>query len=610
MFLACEICGQNRPHLGPTPPVRQPSFQSDVDGNSSIDLTVVSSDFYGGNVVDDIDLAMIDAIDSIIIGSTGLGQNTPLGLSDSGNDRAPRRVQRHSSGGRSSLDLGAEFNRMQGTLIMRDDPANYPSQDGDTKKKKGSSSKIGNKIGNKVEQSVAEEATDVLRDLHSSAAPQEVFQDPAVALTVAPDVAEPSLDGSMDHHQVASSPSPRGKCISPRSTIDCGRFHASCTSDKTLPTANMGSSSSSSCADNTATFGMSQQQPARCLYEGPNENHSRRRNQRREMEMTGPVIHCPVNYGRSDASIVSSIDSSSLESSTVESIPSAVQSRTSQKHPSYWKSGSQVAGLSADSAATRSGERHGSSAVSSHHYRPSRGLSSPRKSPPETAATSMRNLNSPLFRTRPVRAPRMQRGTSLNGVSSVSKPISSAAASSTSSFQSNDEFLPSLAPPPFPILESPNDVDSLSVCAKDIITAEQRASAACSGTSVAKSTLSGRKNSRAVMLNKVRDSDGISSMSLTTATRAQHLQVKQQQQPHPSELLDQALESPRTRKQRTKEENKRRFKVKGGIRAVMASMRSNKANDYNKRKQGDETTATDSVITATVVHSTGLSAEC
>lgn len=117
-----------------------------------------------------------------------------------------------------------------------------------------------------------------------------------------------------------------------------------------------------------------------------------------------------------------------------------------------------------------------------------------------------------------------------------------------------DDYLPSLEPPPVPELDNPADVDPRSVFANDQEHSNRRKSA------------NELRRDRSAMLEAVAP-----SVRNLRCTPVPVVEEEPQFQTHPALLQDtEALDSPRTRKERKKLQRK---KLKGAVKGLMATMR-------------------------------------
>ena len=158
-----------------------------------------------------------------------------------------------------------------------------------------------------------------------------------------------------------------------------------------------------------------------------------------------------------------------------------------------------------------------------------------------------------------------------------------------------ESVLPSIAPPPVPVLDSPTDVNVMAVFQKDRVAERRRIVNSAYNTTtkandIHQATVRGRKLARAAMLDSVAKSgafgssslggcSSLSSASAATSSSSRHLgrTIKNDTGAHPFASIpagDQkkpaAVPVPVVAAPRRKEGKKR---LKGGIRAVMASMR-------------------------------------
>lgn len=121
------------------------------------------------------------------------------------------------------------------------------------------------------------------------------------------------------------------------------------------------------------------------------------------------------------------------------------------------------------------------------------------------------------------------------------------------SHNSGSDFLPSLEPPPVPDMDNPADVDPQSVFAHDQERSNNR-----------RKTAQELRRDRSHMLENVGHSMRNVLNTPTTSTPLPY-------QAHPALMQDtEALDSPRTRKERKKMQRK---KLKGAVKGLMASMR-------------------------------------
>ena len=516
MFLLCEMCAQRRPNSGPAPPVRQPSFQSDLDSING--LSHNSSDL-------GVDLAMIETMDSIIIGSTGLGMDAPTPDATRDNDRAPRRVQRHNSSSRPYLDDDEDGPR--GTLIMTDDPANYPSQDGSAYKK--------------TAQELAYERE------AERAAMQEAARSPNGSASV-PLAADPSMEASISHQQLVCTKRNRNS-----STMNG--------SNQTLPTAHMGSSSTGfSGFDRNSDHEQQQQQQHMDASRNSLANHRRQhRQQQRAVGQphplprqpqhvvshhhqslqqqlpagNGPVIHW--SSGRSCASEVSSI-CSTINSRFDSSCDLSVESDSSS-------SSSEVTPMAIPRVIPRRVSRPTAAVVTPPPTSTTKRPQAVQVQSPH--ASSMRNLAVSTTNARPVPRP-MKRGTSMaTGMSAA-------------------------APPPLPIQQlqqssSPGDVPSKKNHPRRRTTTTM-APAATRGAE----RLKARAQARANMLNKLSSQQNLGTSTRKLSDRLSSSQTTLlQQESAPDKIQQRTTTTSSSRSKQQQQQPKKRR----GIRAVMATMR-------------------------------------
>lgn len=538
------MCGQARPSQRPCPPRRQPSLPPDDD------------------------------IEDYVLPSTSRG-----------GDRAPRSVQRHRSGRINSIDIS-------GTLIMTDDPADYETQDG---KKPGEDDEVDEQEYAYEQRSREDDPTlDESVNRHRrretdhepyhhnegyppaprrSSYDHDRYEAPSSAAHACASAAverRHTYQGQLGYQQQPSPPA--------RKPYTDNHNHGG--SGHTLPTAYMGDSGASSrlrLEDNSFADDVSSLSSGGCgggrssrhyHHQHHHQQGGMNNSSRRHLTGARPRLAAPqeVHYhGQSNGlPVISREQSPRYSYGTASAHPQHRQCSSSRLMGDY----SANSHISMDNSSRRSLRQSlGSSAA---------GSASVRQMIPEDAAANIRSL--------------------ARGASMASLPASSGAASG---------YLPSLAPPPVPTMDSPGDVNCMAVFAKDHQAAER-------ASNRRKSANEARKD-RSNMLDNLSRSGAIPNISasqhslgngsnVSLASSSRRLQptstrglstrllgsrqeeveddsiMDQSQLSHPAMLQDtEALDSPNTRRERRKE----RRRMKGAVRTLMATMRMSSATKTN-----------------------------
>jgi hypothetical protein len=581
LFLSCEMCGQARPSQRPNPPRRRPSL------------------------VHEVEIAVPEAYrDDCPI---NIGASSTLTLTNNtGIDRAPRSVQRH----RSTINI-------TGTLIMTDDPNDYESQDGKKKPTNDYERQDGKKPATVAEEEEQEE----------SHARRTGVEDPTMDESLDPMFLEDPAHGRFSERSSSRRGRSRVSELAGANSKTNGppRRRASRESAASIPVSSnheyqqkgpptlrkvypaVASYNTSHNTDSTQFMGSSSSRMG--LDDAAMDDVSEISNL--SSSLRRPVVAASAGGGSSRRiMMVNDRSEHSLRSlaylQPVSQPHNHIHAQRST-HDIHWHQRNGLPVIDGPPRATQlMGDRSYSSLYSTYGNEGSMRspLSTPRGArcspalPPQHLHDARRSSNQAMSSSMSslTLGPPAHYQQKQQEQQHYQRKATSAAASTSNLDTSSSDFLPPIAPPPVPIMDMPTDVNVMEVFVKDHRAAERRASSSIDHGRRLSATESVRKG-RASMLDNLARNNFTSNRSVgganlptlasmrsmpqgssrvlgsTRTISAAAIPVVATAVVPPAETFmlqdDEALDSPRTRKERLKE----RRKMKGAVRSFLATMR-------------------------------------